>query len=808
MFYDTLLGIVQQVPSRDHFVILGDLNAPASSSMRSPYSTGNLNENSQLLEDLLVGIDGITAEAWLKKKWRQRYTFAGPRRREAWLDHIIIPLRLGRVVRDVRFVRPLLLPSDHKLVLVHLALTAQLYRPPQQHQRPLWLALKDKAVRRKFDVAVARQLWNHMPDDEELVAAITSVADECLPKMRRSPSQGLPWEADPSVQRARSALRRARMTAATGNLQQLEKEYADSITAFLQRELQAMASMDDDQRYHFVWRSIHRLTGKKPPSTLRLEGTKPEERKEAARKYFQELLSPPTAMACSGTAPQISQVSLADTVEFDESAIRPREVVDVAKKMAPHKAAGSDGIPMACLRLPQVARHAAQLMNRTLVEGERVPERWSRAILVPVPKKAGAHALDQHRGISLLNSVPKLFNRILLERVQKKVEPLLRAEQNGFRPKRSTIQHVLALRRITEEATAHKLEAHLIFVDYKKAFDSVNRETLPKLLEAYGIPPKLRDAICAMYAAPSAIVRTTDGPTASFSTSTGVLQGDSMAPFLFVLVMDAIIRCAFPNDDDGFVLERRRSSKHLGKKICVLLYADDVVLLSSTAEGAQRLLTRLEELSRPFGLMINVEKTKSISLNATNTVSFSTSTGIVESCKQFTYLGCQIPSTEQDMTRRKSLAWCAMAKLRPLWKAPIADQVKGRLFSMLVETIFLYGSVTWSLSPSLEKQLDASHARLLRHALGKVWPDKTTNQELYLLAGVPKPSKTLRGKRRDIAQKIRNGELAFLTQLSGVLFWCPGRHTGCGSHRCPNFLDCLERDASKEKMDLEAWLSK
>jgi hypothetical protein len=356
MFYDTLLGIVQQVPSRDHFVILGDLNAPAFSSMRSPYSTGNLNENSHLLEDLLVGIDGITAEAWLKKKWRQRYTFAGPRRRKAWLDHIIIPLRLGRTVRDVRFVRPLLLPSDHKLVLVQLALTAQLYRPPQQHPRPLWLALKDKAVSRTFDVAVARQLWDHTPDDEELVAAITSVADKCLPKMRRQPSQGLPWEADPSVQRARSALRRARMTAAAGNLQQLEKEYADSITAFLQRELQAMASMDDDQRYHYVWRSIHRLTGKKPPSTLRLEGTGPEERKEAARKYFQELLSPPTAMACSGTAPQISQVALADTVEFDDSAIRPREVTDVAMKMAPHKAAGSDGIPMACLRLPQVAR--------------------------------------------------------------------------------------------------------------------------------------------------------------------------------------------------------------------------------------------------------------------------------------------------------------------------------------------------------------------------------------------------------------------------------------------------------------------
>ncbi len=127
-----------------------------------------------------------------------------------------------------------------------------------------------------------------------------------------------------------------------------------------------------------------------------------------------------------------------------------------------------------------------------------------------------------------------------------------------------------------------------------------------------------------------------------------------MAPFLFVLCMDAIIRRAFPDHTDGFELERRRSSRHPGKLVSHLLYADDVVLISSTREGAQRLLTRMEEASRPFGLIINAEKTKSLSLNAQCTSSFHTSHGAVEAFSEFTYLGCLIPSTERDVARRKS----------------------------------------------------------------------------------------------------------------------------------------------------------
>lgn len=251
---------------------------------------------------------------------------------------------------------------------------------------------------------------------------------------------------------------------------------------------------------------------------------------------------------------------------FNEKKISVREVLGRAWKMNGYRAAGNDGIPMACYRLPQVARQVSQQMNNVLIDKKEAPPSWTQTVLVPVLKKPAASTLDNNRGIALLNSAPKLMNNILLKRIQEHVDEKLRNEQNGFRPRRSALQHVMVLRRIMEEATAHKLEAHFIFVDYKKAFDSVNRSLLASIMETYGIPKVLVEATCSLYKDTKAAVRTRDGLSEFFTTTSGVLQGDSMAPFIFILFMDHVIRLSIPNDNDGFVLEKKRSRRHPEKK--------------------------------------------------------------------------------------------------------------------------------------------------------------------------------------------------------------------------------------------------
>ena len=109
---------------------------------------------------------------------------------------------------------------------------------------------------------------------------------------------------------------------------------------------------------------------------------------------------------------------------------------------------------------------------------------------------------------------------MVLNRLKPRIENLPRDNQNGFRPGRSTTSHILALRRIFEGAKAKNLTAVMLFIDFKKAFDSVHRGLFMKILKAYGIPEEIVKLIESWYIGTRAKVRTCDGQT-DRSTSRG-----------------------------------------------------------------------------------------------------------------------------------------------------------------------------------------------------------------------------------------------------------------------------------------------
>ena len=88
----------------------------------------------------------------------------------------------------------------------------------------------------------------------------------------------------------------------------------------------------------------------------------------------------------------------------------------------------------------------------------------------------------------------------------------------------------------------HNKEVTLCFVDFKKAFDSINRETMFKILPLYGIPEQIIKAIEALYTDTNAKVITPGCETEQFDIFAGVLQGDTLSPFLFILVLDYVLR--------------------------------------------------------------------------------------------------------------------------------------------------------------------------------------------------------------------------------------------------------------------------
>ena len=99
----------------------------------------------------------------------------------------------------------------------------------------------------------------------------------------------------------------------------------------------------------------------------------------------------------------------------------------------------------------------------------------------------------------------------------------------------------------------------MIFIDFRKAFDSVYRGTLMKILLAYGIPQKIVDLISLLYTNTRAQVVTSDGMTERFEILAGVLQGDTLAPYLFIIVVDYCMRLALEKHPDiGFTITPAR----------------------------------------------------------------------------------------------------------------------------------------------------------------------------------------------------------------------------------------------------------
>ena len=173
--------------------------------------------------------------------------------------------------------------------------------------------------------------------------------------------------------------------------------------------------------------------------------------------------------------------------------------------------------------------------NDALCDG-LIPDQWKLSNIVPVPKKGDLTKTDNYRGISLTSIVSKTLNKMLLNRMKPSLEEVLRDNQNGFRPGRSTTSHILALRRIMEGAKAKNLKATMVFIDFKKAFDSVHRGLLMKILRAYGIPEAIVRLIEGIYTGTKVKVVTADGITEIFDILAGVLQGDTLAPYLFIIV--------------------------------------------------------------------------------------------------------------------------------------------------------------------------------------------------------------------------------------------------------------------------------
>ena len=229
----------------------------------------------------------------------------------------------------------------------------------------------------------------------------------------------------------------------------------------------------------------------------------------------------------------------------------------------------------------------------------------------PFPKKGDLGLAKNYRGITLTSIAAKMYNALLRNRIEPKIDNILRKNRNSFRRKKSTTSQILTIRRILEGGRVKNLQATLLFVDFTKAFDSIHRRKMEQILLAYGIPKETVAAITILYRNTKVKVRSPDGDTEYFDIVTGVLQGHTLAPYLFIICIDNVLRTSIDKlRENGFELTKKRSGRYPAKTITDADYTDDIAILANTSNQAETLLDGLERAAAGIGLHVNAHKTE------------------------------------------------------------------------------------------------------------------------------------------------------------------------------------------------------
>ena len=166
----------------------------------------------------------------------------------------------------------------------------------------------------------------------------------------------------------------------------------------------------------------------------------------------------------------------------------------------------------------------------------------------------------------------------------------------------------MALRYILVMCRVSKSMTTIIFVDFSKAFDSIDRRAISILLSKYGVSELLIANVMQFYIGTSAVVATAHGNTENFPTISGAPQGYTLAPFLFITLLDYVLREAHVNNIDGFTITPCRSSRFPAVRIGALVYADDIAITCDTIDQAENVFRRFEMNASKVCLKINLEK--------------------------------------------------------------------------------------------------------------------------------------------------------------------------------------------------------
>eukprot|EP00745_Piridium_sociabile_P043608 TRINITY_DN8944_c0_g1_i10.p1 TRINITY_DN8944_c0_g1~~TRINITY_DN8944_c0_g1_i10.p1 ORF type:complete len:1137 (-),score=123.12 TRINITY_DN8944_c0_g1_i10:208-3198(-) len=427
-----------------------------------------------------------------------------------------------------------------------------------------------------------------------------------------------------------------------------------------------------------------------------------------------------------------------DDIKYDstlDGEISEREILKAIKKMKNGKAAGNDCV------LAEMLKHSQQTILPFLLKYFNAmfsrgyfPLKWSEAIIVPLHKKGDTNIPDNYRGISLLSVLSKVFTHIMNDRLTLWAEQngIICEAQAGFRKGRSTVDHIFTLNAVIEKHLLKNKKLYVAFIDFKKAYDTVNRNVLWTVLLRAGVQGRMLKMIQAMYSTvrASVLCHSNTGFSRFFECLQGLKQGCIVSPILFSLLINELANEIILSGKHGVTLSANEI------ELFLLLFADDLTLLSSTTVGLQHQLNILQGETERLHLTVNFDKSKIIVFRKGGflrmTEKWFLDSRQMEVVNSYKYLGLTF-STRQSFTsameeaklRGKKCTNAIVCTLRKIGcNSPV---VFFKLFDMQVVPSLLYASEIWGYKA--HHQLEQVHLYACKRFLHV--RNKTANDVVY-----------------------------------------------------------------------------
>ena len=487
--------------------------------------------------------------------------------------------------------------------------------------------------------------------------------------------------------------------------------------------------------------------------------TTTDEALERLREYYSELLNRKINVS-HHIEQYLSNFQKPIAWELDETPTI-EELFKIMSRMKNHKATSLDPIPIEIfkyIKTNALSTELSQLLTECW-ETSQVPEIFLVQIMTSLFKKGNRTMPENQRGISMISHLSKSLVLLCSNRISAYCEKqdIFPESACGFRPKRSTVDMILTARLLQYSCKEKGISLFLAFIDIAKAYDSVHRETLWKILSCIGIPPKILSLLKTLYGKNKCKVKLNSKFSNFFMIEEGLKQGCPAACLLFNIFFAIIIHIIkmkldqkgielkFRLDGDVFNLQRLYAKTKVQKKqLLEMIFADDIAICATSEQELQTIISVFYYTFKEFGLQMNLKKTEILHQKSSTEHENKEASNIEIEGKEllvvseFKYLGTLISdkaTLDVEIQARINKATTAFWKLyQRVWKKKhLTLLTKAQTYKTMILPCLTYACESWAWTAKHIRKLETTHFRFLRIIAGKSWRDHISYIELLNL---------------------------------------------------------------------------